>query len=262
MKTTTFPTLTMGATIIMGWVLLTAQQCGDISGPTPIVQGCSVSYDSNFPTAGTISLDKPTNCPLQLVGSVDVPYAATVTLPIGSGIVYQQYQNIVTTWNGYNGGFVDYPVWSTGSDGGYIVSISGDYYAGAGGFKPDNTGYDDVKNGFYSIQAGNWTYATTRMQYSFGSPSNDIIAPDQPPPNLTYTASATTHDVWMVDPVNWSWYVDGQFIRTTSSPQTSLRAGIAYSVQTVQVTASDNYGNSASGTTTVQMSCGTSSCGK
>ena len=66
----------------------------------------------------------------------------------------------------------------------------------------------------------------------------------------------------MVNPVNWSWYVNGQFIRTTTNPQTSILAGNAYSQQQVQVTAQDNYGHSASGTTNVLVSCGTNNCGQ
>lgn len=261
MKTTASYKLTVCSKILLASFLLSAYQCPD--GPTsPYIQGCNTTYDANWPTNfGSLSLGKSTYCPLNLTGTADVPYAATATLS-PSGFIYGAYENIVTTWNGYNGGMSTDPVWSTGTDGNYMVSISGDYFAGTGGFDANNTGYDDVRNGFESNATRTWTFATTRIPYNYGLPSSDLMTPDRPAPNRTYNASATTHDVWMVDPVSWSWFVDGTFIRTTTAPQTSLMAGNAYQSQTIQVTASDNYGNSASGTTTIQVSCGTSNCGQ
>lgn len=263
MKTTTSFKLTVCAKILMASFLLSAYDCPQ-DGPTepPQIQGCNTTYDSNWPGSllGSLSLGKSTYCPIYLTGSPTVPYAATASLS-PSTFSYGAYQVIVTTWNGYNGGFVADPVWSTGSDGKYIVSITGDYNANTGGFDSNDQGYDDVRNGFY-LGSGLWTYATTRIPYYFGTPSNDVVTPDHPSPHISYTASATTHDVLMVDPVSWSLYVDGTFIKTTTSPQTSLVAGDAYQVQTVQVTASDSYGNSASGTTSYQVSCGTSNCGQ
>lgn len=258
MKSTTSFKLTVCVKLLLASFLLSAYDCPD--GPTqPKIQGCGTTYDSNWPTfSGSLSLGKSTYCPLDITGPADPPYAATASLS-PSTFSYGAYQGIITAWNGYNSGFLADPIWSTGSDGNYMVSINGNYPAGRGGFDANNQGYDDVRNGFY-LGGGQWSYATTRIPYRYALPSSSIITPDHPTPYISYTASATTHDVWMVDPISWSWYVNGQFIRTTTGPQTSLAGGAPYSQQTVKVTAFDSYGNSASGTTYVLMSCGTNNC--
>lgn len=242
--------------IAMSWTCLTAQQCGDnVDGP-PTVQGCTVTYDSNFPPGGAISLDKPAHCPVHLIGATDIPYAATADFPAGANIVYGFYQSDITTWNGYSAGLVDNPVWSQGN-GSYFVNISGDYYAAQGGFDPNNAGYDDIRNGFSrAIGSGTWTYGTTRVTYTFGNPSNDLSASGDVAPYTSYSVSTTTNDPLLISPVTWSWYVDGQLAGTTSDPVFTATSGDPLTQQQVQVVGSDGTGHTVSGNITVQVTAG------
>lgn len=253
MKIQTSSTLATAA-IIMGLTFFTA--CVDMSGPTPVIQKCGVSVDTDFPFSGSISLEKPAQCPVALTGVMQIPYAATVTLPIGS-VAYGAYQVITTTWRGQDGGFVTYPVWSQG-DGSWFISISGDYYAATGGFDGNNGGYDDIRNGFY-LPSGSWTYATTRVGYQYGDAFNSISTTQDVPPNQAYPVSATSNDPLLVGPVTWSWYVDGTLNGTTSDPQFSVMAGDPLTQQQVQVVATDVNGHAVSGQTQVfaTAGCGT-----
>lgn len=240
------------AAIVMGWTWLTAQQCGD-AGPTGprTVQNCPIFYDSDFPTGGNVTRNKPASCPITVgSGPLVVPYAATADLPAGS-VSYEFYQWQSVTWNGYVAGFFGNAVWSQGG-GRYFVNITGDYRPAQGGFDANNNGWDDIKHGFYSSYTRWWTYATTRIDYRFGIPRNTITTPAYIEPGQQYSVSATTDDPLLVSPVTWSWYVDGSHVETTTEPNTYVGApGEPYTSQSLEVVVTDGNGHSVAGQKTV-----------
>jgi hypothetical protein len=258
MKTTTSSKAVMTAAIVMSWSWLTALQCGDVPPTGPLSQqNCSISKDDDFPTDGSLSLNKPAKCPLHLPGFTHVPYAATAD--IGSDdFLFGFYTNEVISWNGFQNSASTNTVWGQSSDGTrWLVTISGDYPAASGGFDANNGGYDDVRNGFSNSRTGQWNYATTRIPYVFGSPSNTIVAPNgNPPPNTNYTVSGSTSDPLLTSPVTWSWYVNGSLAGTTADPQFTVHAGGPSTQQQVQLVGTDGNGHSVSGTTNIRATAG------
>lgn len=252
MKNRTHSKAMLSAAIVVGWMWLTAAECGDVTNPRPI-QNCRVTYDPDFPTGGTVSLNKPATCPIKLVNVLRIPYAATADLPAGS-VIYNSFQSHFVDRSGRTGSMITNAVWSQGNLR-YFVNITSDYYAGQGGFDANDEGYDDIHNSF---NKGNWTTAIVRIPYQFGAPSNTISAPSTVPPSAPYTVSATTNDPLLVGPLTWSWYVDGTFYGTTNSPEMTVQAGGPNASQTIQVVASDPDGRSVSGQATVWMG---SACG-
>jgi hypothetical protein len=249
MKTRTSTKVAVSAAIVMSWTWLTALQCGDTGPTNPTFQGCPVtSYDSDFPN-GTVTMNKPANCPIKTTGFATVPYAATADLPAGS-VSWQFYQWDQVSWNGYHGGFFGNAAWAQGG-GRYFVTITGDYRPAGGGFDANDAGWDDIRHGFYSSYTGWWTYATTRITYQWGIPSNNITAPGTVGLSEAYGVSATTNDPMLVSPVTWRWYVDGQLAATTSVPAASLYSGNQSTMQGVEVVATDGNGHSVSGYKTV-----------
>ena len=249
MKTaTSYRTLLSSAAILVGWSWLIAPQCSDPSGPggppPPPIQHCDVTYDTDFPTGCTVSLNKPANCPIKVPGVTTVPYAATATLPNSGNLVYGQYEAHVIDRNGLTSSIFVTTAWSTGS-GTYLVSVSGDYYAAQGSFDSYNQGYDNIQNRFY-IGAGRWTSGTIKIAYSLGSPSNYLTAPSGVDAGMTYSVSAYTDDPLMVSPLTWSWYVDGA-AGTTSDGGFSVQAGAPSTTQEISAYAPDATGRSAYG---------------
>ena len=253
MKKQTSNKLMMSAAIVMGWTWLSALSCSIGEGPT--FQGCSVSYDLDFPTGGTVSLNKPdaTKCPLALLGPTEIPYAATADLPGDQDIGYGAYQNETINRAGYNANFYPQAIWSQGSNGRYMVSISGTMDAATGEFDANDQGYDDVRNGFrYSFtHNAEWVWATTRVTYFLGNPTNNVSAPSSVNPGTNYGVSATTNDPMLTNPVTWSWYVNNALVGTTANPLFTVHAGGPSTQQVVKVVASDQGGHSISGQTTV-----------
>jgi hypothetical protein len=243
----------LSVAIIGGWMVLTAQSCGDSTGPTVVIQECDVTLDSDFPTDGNFYLNKPANCPILLAGMTTIPYAATADFPSWA-ITYGFYEGSVVTWDGYLVTLVANPVWNQG-DGKYFVNITGDYQAATGGFKSDDTGWDEVRNGFRD-PSGNWTYANAKLTYAFGFPSNLITAPSLPEAYATYTASAKTNDWRLTGPLTWKWYVNSNLVKSGSASSVDIQAGGPNSQQDIEVVASDSYGNSVSGSKTVHVASG------
>jgi hypothetical protein len=68
--------------------------------------------------------------------------------------------------------------------------------------------------------------------------------------------SAKPHDWRLIKPLTWKWRVNGQLVATTSVAQTTLQAGDPWSEQDIEVVASDGFGNSATGTMTIQTVSG------
>lgn len=255
MKSQTSTKLALSAAIVLGWTSLAALSCSEsILQPDPEAQGCKIIKDSNFPTDGNFYLNKPANCPIGIPGVTQIPYAATADFANGT-VAAQSYENTIITWNGYTSGSIyNSPVWSQGSNGRVFVQISGDYYAARGGpqYAGNNSGYDDVKNGFFSYASNSWTYATTRVTYVLGAPANNTVkAPSSVNPGTNYGVSATTNDPILTNPVTWSWYVNNSFVGTSSNPLFTVHSGGPSTQQVVKVVASDESGHSVSGQTTV-----------
>ncbi len=252
MKTQISSKVVATAAIVMGWSWLTAIQCGDVI-VDPKVQDCPVpTYDSGFPSSGYLYLNKPAHCPLRIPGFTEVAYAASADLPAGS-VSYDFYQSQHIDMNGSIWAVIFEDVWGQGN-GRYLVNISGNYNAGIGGFGTGNRGHDDLKNGFWSSTLSRWVYATTRITYELGFPSNSIDAPEVVYPGIRYPVTATTSDPLLTDPVTWSWYVDGSLAGTTTSPSFKVLSGAESTEQLVEVVATDGNGRSVSGQTTVWVS--------
>jgi hypothetical protein len=257
MTTRTLTNVVMSAAIVMGWTWLTASSCGDPLAPQ--LQDCHIPvWDSDFPLSATLTLNRPALCPIGIPRYTQVPYAATADLP-ASEVTFGFYRNDVIGWRGSWGGSVfGQPVWSQGSNGRWVVQISGTYYAGFDGPRAsDNMGWDSVKNEFY-INNDHWSSATSVITYEWVAPSNSIDAPNSVEPYQSYSVSATTNDPLLISPVTWSWYVDGSLAGTTSDPQFTVYAGGPTYNQQVDVVTTDGNGHSVSGSTTVYV---TSGCG-
>ncbi len=248
MKPRFYNQVTVGVALFMGWTFLTAIQCGDdITGP-PTIQACQILYDSDFPIDGYLHLNKPARCPLAISQSnLKVPYAATADLP--GTVTYGFYQYESFSWNGFSAFFFGTAAWSQGSNGRYLVTITGDYYAASAGFKSDGTGWDDIRHGFH--RNNSWTYATSRIDYYAGVPYNNISTPGTVDPGSYYPVSATTNDPLLTSPIRWSWYVDGSHVGTTDDPNFNVWAGPHGTEQHVEVMATDDNGHSVWGDTFV-----------
>lgn len=260
MTTRTSTKVVMSAAIVMGWTWLTALQCSEGTGPV-VIQDCHIPvFDSDFPLDANLSLNKPARCPIGILGYTQgVPYAATADLP-ASNVTYGFYRSDVIGWRGNWGGSVfGNPVWSQGSNGRYVVQISGTYSAGFDGPRSsDNMGWDSVKSEFY-INNNHWSSAISVITYQWGlAPSNSIAAPGPGyvDPYTSYSVSATTNDPVLISPVTWSWYADGSLVGTTTDPQFTVTAGGPSTQQQLEVVATDGNGHSVSGLTTVWVNCG------
>jgi hypothetical protein len=224
---------------------LTAAECGDspVVGPGHVVQQCSYTADAGFPSGSSLSLTKPANCPIALAGQMSIPYAATVTLPSNAGSYIQlnsQVDLAVENRSGATTGYAVNNVWSQGNNGLYFVNLNGNYIAASGGFDQYNSGYDKVHNRFRSSQSNNYLSTTAVIAYAFGAPTNYIVSPTDVDAGTSYSVSASTNDPSLVNPLTWSWYVDGTLYGTSSSPEMAIISGAPGTTQEVRAVATDD----------------------
>lgn len=79
----------------------------------------------------------------------------------------------------------------------------------------------------------------------------DVGAPSSAPSGIAYDVSAATTDPNMINPVTWTWYVDGSYAGSTSTGQFSVVGGQPDSYQSIAVYANDNYGHQTYGSADV-----------
>lgn len=231
----------VGAAIVVSWMWLTAGECGDVSiTRPPAVQGCGpITFDSDFPTGSTLSLNNPASCPIKLYGFTRIPYAATLdVLPSGNFIYQAGFEMHVVNRTGFTAAEFANAKWSQGTNGRAFVMITGDYRAATGGFDQNNAGYDDVQNRFY-VGGGRYTAATVRITYQYGAPGATLAAPSTVALYASYTVSLSTDDPLLVDPLTWSWYVNGVFQGTSTSPEMTFQAGGPNTSQEVRAYGTD-----------------------
>jgi hypothetical protein len=133
--------------------------------------------------------------------------------------------------------FVDSP-WSV-ENGNDIVVISGDYYAGQGGFDSFNNGFDKTDNQILTGQG--WSHGIGTLTYKFGTPGVNLKAPARVGNGVPYNVAATTDDPVWVTPVTWAWKVDGVPIANNSGPLLQWEGNGTY--QAIQATGTDYHGN-------------------
>jgi hypothetical protein len=192
----------------------------------------------------------PAHCPIGLTGATSYDFNAHIQFPASSQSTIPKNSNVETTIVnrlGQSSGSFIHPVWSQGwdSQGGYFVDLNGQYFAATGGFDTYNKGWDDVRNRFQTAY-GTYLAATAKIRYFIGPPNTDLITPGSVDPGVTFQASASPHDAALVNPVTWSWYVNGQLYATTSSDATTIVSGDPGTTQEIRVVVADNYGHSSS----------------
>jgi hypothetical protein len=174
------------------------------------ILGCRADWDSNYPSQGSFSVQKPTECPFKtdIVG-LHVFYAASGHVPAFT------IQHFVTTdvynWDGFLTSSYITDTWSQGFEGGQqtdIFSVSGQYDAATWGWHSDGTGYDSVYHTMRRFD-GSYAHAWGIIPYVYGTPSADIAGPGFVSAGQPYTLTGQIHDASFVSPVTWHWSVDG-----------------------------------------------------
>ena len=213
----------------------------------PKTHNCDItSHDSGFPDNGHLHIDEPVECPFALLGLTDVVYAAHGSFV--NGTVTGFYRLLVTDLNGNTASSFATPTW-TFADSTYL-QVSGDYYAGAGGFGGDgfsfgSPGHDDAHNILGTYLHGDQE-AVARLDYEKDPPRVNIDGPTGAGVGVQYTLNASIHDVSFVSPVTWTWYLDGQQQASTTSEFSTTGSGDDNSVHEVDVNAVDGNGQQLS----------------
>ena len=215
-----------------------------------------VGWDALFPTGGTYSRQKPTECPFKTNQfGLTVSFAATGVVP-----AFTTTRWAVTTvynWRGFWTGSNITQYWSTQYNPGTnqyddIFSMSGTYSAATAGWHAaDNAGYDSSVTSV-QLPDGRSSEAFGILDYTYGTPSIDIAGPTSSYAGGSYTQNGLVHDAQFVDPVTWQWSVDGTPMSETSSEFT-WHAGSE--TQEVGVTATDGNGLTH-GASTFVTACG------
>ena len=136
-------TLVRSVLVLFGFAPLLGSSCGDITSPSS-TQNCTTTKDTNFPISGSFTTNMATPCPFNLIGTRNIAYAATGSVPQGSVTAYAYQLSITDRLGGVWGAAVSAP-WAA-SGGNWIISVSGTYTAASGGFDLNNNGYDIANN--------------------------------------------------------------------------------------------------------------------
>ena len=240
----------LGALALACVVPTMAGQCGDVTSPPHTVNYCATTLDPDFPTNGSLNLNKPSSCPFATLGNESIPYAAVVMLPSGS-VNYGAFQAIETDFNGNVQAFVPSVVWND-QNGNYVVDVSGYYEAAAGGFDASNSGYDKIQNQLYV--SSHWTSGTVTLGYTYGSPGANVAGPSGGVGSgVQYSLFAKTSDPNMVSPATWTWAINGSQAGTTSSGEFTWYGGDPGTYDAVTVTVTDANNVSHTATTNVMI---------
>lgn len=230
--------------IILGVALVVAAACEGISigGPGDgTIQGCSAGWDSNYPSQGSFSVQKPTDCPFKTnILGMRVNYAASGQVP--SFTVSQFVQTDVYNWNGFWTSSNITDTWSQGFEGGQqvdIFSVSGQYTANTAGWHADGTGFDSVYHTL-RLYNGDYAHAWGIIPYVEGNPSVDIDGPTWIQEGEGYTLEGKIYDASFVSPVTWQWSVDG--VPAEGGRDLNWQAGEAGSVQQIDLQVTDGNG--------------------
>ena len=217
------------------------------------VQGCVTTPGVGWRSGSTVSLIKPTNCPIKITGAVTLPFAATASVPyaVDHYVVVVSDRNDANTQWSYSH---SYELAGNGTVG--IFQISGSYLAGHGGFAGDGTGHDLWSHEFYSTGTG-YAHAITRLTYANGSPGAAVVGPlGGIAAFSTYTVQASTDDPIMEGPVTWAFYVDGSFVGNSSDGYFTWNAGDQGYTQQVDAVITDANAVTHTGTTFVTACTG------
>jgi hypothetical protein len=174
------------------------------------ILGCGADFDANYPTYGTFSVQKPTECPFKTdILGLQVFYAASGHVPAFT--VQHFIQTDVYNWNRFWTYSAIHDTWSQGFEGSQqidIFSVSGQYDAATAGWHSDGTGYDSV---YHTLRRsdGSYAHAWGIIRYVEGPPSADIGGPGFIGAGQPYTLTGQIHDASFVSPVVWHWSVDG-----------------------------------------------------
>jgi hypothetical protein len=222
MKNQTLSTATMIAGVVVGWMWLTALQCGGEGGgptsPPPKVQNCEITYhpDTTAFRDSRVFLNEPANCPILLQGFEYVEFSATAEL---SRLYFRNPRDFFyMIARDRLGEIVQINYTPTFGDGSgiYVVYTSGTYAAATEGFDSNDRGYDDVYDVFQAANNRDTVFAVARITYERGWPANRLSGPTSSPPYASYGVSAVPTDWRLVGPITWHWYVDGNYVGTSS----------------------------------------------
>ena len=176
------------------------------SSGTGSAQGCQVSWDSKMPTWGGayFRVESPTNCPFVLNIPKYLTYAANASFPGGSTL--QQYLLSMSDRQGRTFAVAYNQSWANSGSNNLLV-ISGDYFAGGGGWDGLGNGFDQTDNQILTGQG--WSHGLGKLSYKQGIAGVNLKAPAKVGNGVPFNVSATTNDPEWISPVTWSWRVNG-----------------------------------------------------
>lgn len=240
--------------IAVGSLPTMALACIDMGpGPTT-VKNCPIAYDAGWPTGGELDVTRPAVCPFRALGTMLLDYTAVITVPQSSGIAFDFYQGLVENRTGHVSATTFNDSWIT-SGGDYVITVTGDYYAATGMTDPEGNGFDIVRNQLY--RNSQWIGANVTMNYSINAPPVNVTGPATGlASGMEYELLALPYDPELINPVSWTWYVDGAYVGTTSSGQFTWTTGSPGSTQSVQVVVTDVNGLTRSASTQVTACSG------
>ena len=211
-----------------------------------------MTLDPNFPVPSDVHLDLPAECPVAVGGNTNIQYSASGDFPAGSMAPnFLQVTNTNRTGN-VTSIFVT-QAWSSGGTR-QFVNVNGQLMIATGGFDDYGQGFDNVHLQFNHACVS--TTATTRIGYNFGPASSRIAAPATTEPNQWYSVRAATNDPLMVGTLTWTWYLNGSYYASGTTPDLSVYAGSPNSSQTLEATATDVNGRTVTGSQIVYMGSG------
>jgi hypothetical protein len=235
--------LLLGSTLPM-----MALSCIVHDGIGPSVQSCPIEYENGWPTNATLSFSRPAHCPFRHGASL-VPYAASITVPISSGIAYEFFQAMIEDRNGNIGAFIVNDVWTSAS-GNYYINASGDYYPASGGTDANGEGFDKIHNEIYN---GQWIAAVVTLHHSIWADPLNLIGPATGlASGMEYQVNGIPHDPVLLAPLSWAWYVDGTYAGTTSDGSFSWTTGAPGTTQSIQTIITDANSETRSASTTAR----------
>lgn len=208
----------------------------------PETHNCTItSHTTYFPQNGYLHLDDPEDCPFAILGGpTQVNYAAHGSFVPSD--VTGTYRLVVIDMAGNTAAADVTPMW-TYADSTYLEA-TGWYFAGDGGFNGTafgSPGYDDAHNILGTPFHGDQE-AVARLDYEKDPPKISIEGPTGVASNGRYHLDGYIHDVNFVNPVTWSWYVDGVLQDQTTSYFNGIADPTGGYTQEVQAYAVDGNG--------------------
>lgn len=119
-------------------------------------------------------------------------------------------------------------------------------------------GFDDIY-AYFLPTGGNpsndidWVFVVFHITYKRGSPSLTTYAPSTIGTGQSYQIAADTDNPDLVGQARWTWYLNGDYVGTTTDPSFTTTSGAPDSYESFAVVVSDDYGHSTTGYATIYV---------